>query len=180
MCPIKYTYTDYIPSRKQHIVLGGSHYTATLVSGTTLSTWAGANQTINLTVSLDRTEYRVNSAHIIASDLLVANGVIHVIDAVLEPTTLVRTSTISATSTTHHATMTVVPVDETTGLSMSTETIDPATTGIATTEAKTSSASPATSTPTTATRKAAAPRVSASYAAGVLLALVGGMILVAA
>jgi transforming growth factor-beta-induced protein len=66
-----------------HITVGngGPHYTTGLQNGTTLQTLEGGQ----LTISFADNSLFVNSARILTSDLLIAGGVMHVIDNVLDP-----------------------------------------------------------------------------------------------
>jgi uncharacterized surface protein with fasciclin (FAS1) repeats len=69
-----------------HVVVGGNGtgvgYSSTLSNGTTLKTAAGQD----LTITIGDKGIFVNSARVVAADILIANGVVHVIDEVLNPT----------------------------------------------------------------------------------------------
>ena len=56
--------------------MGTVGYSSTLMNGTMLKTMAGNN----VTISIDNGTVFVNSAKVILPDVLVANGVVHVID----------------------------------------------------------------------------------------------------
>ncbi|KAL9609305.1 MAG: hypothetical protein Q9167_005923 [Letrouitia subvulpina] len=64
-----------------HVINGTVAYSSTLTNGTSVPTLAGPNVTI--TISGD--DVFVNSAKVVIPDVLVANGVVHVIDGVLNP-----------------------------------------------------------------------------------------------
>lgn len=64
-----------------HVINGTVAYSSTLTNGTSVPTLAGPNVTI--TISDD--DVFVNSAKVVIPDVLVANGVVHVIDGVLNP-----------------------------------------------------------------------------------------------
>lgn len=66
-----------------HIVVGqgGPIYSANLTNGTTLRTLAGET----LSISMIANSRFVNSARILTPDLLISNGVVHVLDNVLSP-----------------------------------------------------------------------------------------------
>jgi uncharacterized surface protein with fasciclin (FAS1) repeats len=59
-----------------HVVNGTVGYSPTLSNGTTLTTVNGAN----LTVTISNGTVFVNSARVVTPNVLVANGVVHVID----------------------------------------------------------------------------------------------------
>lgn len=61
---------------------------SSLLSNTTLTTLQGNNVTISI---IDGSVY-VNSAKVVVPDVLVANGVVHVIDNVLNPTNATATA----------------------------------------------------------------------------------------
>lgn len=66
-----------------HVVTSGAiGYSSTLENGTTLTTANGED----LTITIGDGGIFVNNARVVASDVLIANGVVHVIDAVLNPT----------------------------------------------------------------------------------------------
>jgi transforming growth factor-beta-induced protein len=66
-----------------HIVVGqgGPIYSTNLTNGTTLRTLAGET----LSISVVANSRFVNSARILTPDLLISNGVVHVLDSVLSP-----------------------------------------------------------------------------------------------
>ena len=66
-----------------HILIsqGGPHYTTSLRNGTTLQSLQGGNVTIREASN----SLFINSAKVLQSDLLIANGVMHVVDGVLNP-----------------------------------------------------------------------------------------------
>ncbi|KAH6872672.1 hypothetical protein J4E91_001054 [Alternaria rosae] len=65
-----------------HVVAeGGIGYSSTLQNGTTLTTANGEQ----LTITIGEGGIFVNNARVVASDILIANGVVHVIDEVLNP-----------------------------------------------------------------------------------------------
>ncbi len=64
-----------------HVVQGTVGYSSLLTNGTSLPTVQGTN----LTVTIEGDSVFVNSARVVVPDVLVANGVVHVIDAVLNP-----------------------------------------------------------------------------------------------
>jgi uncharacterized surface protein with fasciclin (FAS1) repeats len=65
-----------------HVVTqGGIGYSSTLENGTTLTTANGED----LTITIGDGGIFVNNARVVASDILIANGVVHVIDEVLNP-----------------------------------------------------------------------------------------------
>jgi len=65
-----------------HVVNASSvGYSSTLMNGTTLTSMGG----MNLTITVSNNTVFVNSAKVIVADLLVSNGVIHIIDNLLNP-----------------------------------------------------------------------------------------------
>jgi transforming growth factor-beta-induced protein len=64
-----------------HIVPGGPYYSTNFTNSTTLKTITGAS----LTVTFSANSHFINNARLITSDLLLQNGVMHVIDVVLSP-----------------------------------------------------------------------------------------------
>lgn len=64
-----------------HVVNGTVAYSTTLMNGTSVPTVQGNN----LTITIDNDEVFVNSARVVVPNVLVANGVVHVIDQVLNP-----------------------------------------------------------------------------------------------
>lgn len=65
-----------------HVVNGTVGYSSNLENGTTLQTLNGANLTVTIG---DEGRVFVNNARVTIADILVANGVVHVIDEVLNP-----------------------------------------------------------------------------------------------
>ena len=65
-----------------HVVQGAVGYSTTLSNGLKLPTLAG--QELTITIDAEGAVF-VNNARIINSDILIANGVLHVIDTVLNP-----------------------------------------------------------------------------------------------
>ncbi|KAI9814819.1 MAG: hypothetical protein M1827_003085 [Pycnora praestabilis] len=64
-----------------HVIKGAVGYSSTLKNGTSLQTLGGAN----VTITINNGTVFVNSAKVLIPDVLVANGVVHVIDNVLNP-----------------------------------------------------------------------------------------------
>ena len=64
-----------------HVVAGTVGYSAGLTNGTTLKTVNGAD----LTITIDDGDVFVNNARVVMTDVLIANGVVNVIDEVLNP-----------------------------------------------------------------------------------------------
>jgi len=64
-----------------HVVNGTVGYSSMLTNGSTLTTLDG----IPVTITIQDGEIFVNSARVVTQDVLVANGVMHVIDGVLNP-----------------------------------------------------------------------------------------------
>jgi uncharacterized surface protein with fasciclin (FAS1) repeats len=65
-----------------HVVNGSSPgYSSTLENGTTLQTAFGQN----LTITIENGTYFVNAARVITPNILVANGVVHIIDKQVFP-----------------------------------------------------------------------------------------------
>jgi len=64
-----------------HVVSGSMPYYSTSLSNTSLATVQGSN----LTISVVGSDVFVNSARVLIPDIIVANGVVHVIDNVLNP-----------------------------------------------------------------------------------------------
>ena len=58
------------------VVNGTVGYSSTLVNGTMLTSMSG----MNLTITVSNDSVFVNSAKVITPDVLVANGVVHVVD----------------------------------------------------------------------------------------------------
>ncbi|KAL6250801.1 hypothetical protein RBB50_003104 [Rhinocladiella similis] len=71
-----------------HVVEGVVGYSTDLENGTSLMTAQGTN----VTITVDDDDIFVNSAKVVISDILVANGVVHVIDNVLNPENATTTS----------------------------------------------------------------------------------------
>ncbi|KAI7339160.1 hypothetical protein KC315_g1373 [Hortaea werneckii] len=94
----------------------GPIYSSDFANGTTLRTLQGNN----LTMSFNSNSYFLNSARITTTDILIANGVIHVIDNVLSPN--VTTAMPNPTS------FTQAPVLPTTGVSNFNSSMAPFTT----------------------------------------------------
>lgn len=65
-----------------HVVNGTVGYSSGIENGTTLTTLNGANLTITIG---EEGRIFVNSARVTIADVLIANGVVHVIDEVLNP-----------------------------------------------------------------------------------------------
>ncbi|OAL49526.1 Fasciclin-domain-containing protein [Pyrenochaeta sp. DS3sAY3a] len=65
-----------------HVINGTIGYSSGLENGTTLETANGES----LTVTINNGSVFVNNAKVVISDILIANGVVHVIDEVLNPT----------------------------------------------------------------------------------------------
>ncbi|KAK3168517.1 hypothetical protein OEA41_004965 [Lepraria neglecta] len=64
-----------------HVVNGTVGYSSTLMNGTILTSMSG----MNLTIAVSDGSVFVNSAKVVTPNVLVANGVVHVIDNVLNP-----------------------------------------------------------------------------------------------
>lgn len=64
-----------------HVVNGTVGYSTTLKNGSSIATAGG----MNVTIRIEGSDVYVNSAKVIVPDVLVANGVVHVIDGVLNP-----------------------------------------------------------------------------------------------
>jgi len=73
--------SDLTKVLKYHVVNGSKPLYSTSLSNTTLGTLAGAN----LTVTISNGSVFVNNAKVVVPDLLVAGGVVHIIDEVLNP-----------------------------------------------------------------------------------------------
>ncbi|KAK5235953.1 hypothetical protein LTR47_002679 [Exophiala xenobiotica] len=71
-----------------HVIQGVVGYSTGLQNGTSLMTVQGNN----VTITVDDTGVFVNSAKVIVADVLVANGVVHVIDNVLNPNNATATA----------------------------------------------------------------------------------------
>ncbi|KIW12391.1 hypothetical protein PV08_09668 [Exophiala spinifera] len=71
-----------------HVVEGVVGYSTGLENGTSLMTAQGTN----VTITVDDEDIFVNSAKVVIADILVANGVVHVIDNVLNPENATTTS----------------------------------------------------------------------------------------
>jgi len=85
--------TDLTSILTYHVVQGTVGYSSGLMNGTTLPTVNGAN----LTVTINNGMVFVNGAKVVTPDVLVSNGVVHVIDAVLNPSnTTIANPTASA------------------------------------------------------------------------------------
>lgn len=65
-----------------HVINGTIGYSSGLENGTTLETANGES----LTITINNGSVFVNNAKVVTSDILIANGVVHVIDEVLNPT----------------------------------------------------------------------------------------------
>ncbi|KAF2872195.1 FAS1 domain-containing protein [Massariosphaeria phaeospora] len=78
-----------------HVISGTVGYSSGLTSGASLQTANGANLTITID---DAGTVFVNSARVITADVLIANGVVHVIDNVLNPENASATPSASATA----------------------------------------------------------------------------------
>ncbi|TKA68276.1 hypothetical protein B0A49_10044 [Cryomyces minteri] len=77
-----------------HVLNGTLGYSSMLSNGSSYQTMNGAN----ITVTINNGSVFVNSAKVVTPDVLVANGVIHVIDNVLNPNATSATPSASATS----------------------------------------------------------------------------------
>lgn len=77
-----------------HIVNGTVGYSSTLMNGSSLTAMNGGK----LTITLNNGSVFVNSAQVVEADILVANGVVHVIDGVLNPMNMTATPVVSATT----------------------------------------------------------------------------------
>jgi uncharacterized surface protein with fasciclin (FAS1) repeats len=77
-----------------HVVNGTVGYSTDLTNGTSLTTLQGSN----LTVYLEDDRVFVNSAEVVIPNVLVANGVVHVIDNVLNPENATATADPSAST----------------------------------------------------------------------------------
>ncbi len=64
-----------------HLVPGGVFYSTSLTNGTELTTHQGGK----LTIRQSGNNFYINSAQLLTTDVLIANGVLHVIDNVLNP-----------------------------------------------------------------------------------------------
>lgn len=64
-----------------HVIAGTVGYSTRLANGTSIATVNGAN----VTITVDDDGIFVNNAEVVIADVLVANGVVHVIDQVLNP-----------------------------------------------------------------------------------------------
>jgi uncharacterized surface protein with fasciclin (FAS1) repeats len=71
-----------------HVIQGVVGYSTGLQNGTSLMTVQGNN----VTITVDDADVFVNSAKVIVADVLVANGVVHVIDNVLNPNNATATA----------------------------------------------------------------------------------------
>ena len=72
---------DLADTLTYHVVAGTVGYSSTLENGTSLETANGEN----ITITVVDGDIFVNSAQVVLPDLLVANGVVHCIDNVLNP-----------------------------------------------------------------------------------------------
>ncbi|KAH8661558.1 FAS1 domain-containing protein, partial [Tricladium varicosporioides] len=86
--------TDLTNVLSYHVVNGTVGYSSRLTN-TTLRTFGGQN----LTIRIQNGSIFVNSARVTTPDVLVANGVVHIIDAVLNPNASTATPEASGTST---------------------------------------------------------------------------------
>lgn len=77
-----------------HVVNGSVGYSSTLENGTQLTAMNGGQ----LTITINNGSVFVNSARVVLPDVLVANGVVHVIDNVLNPNATSATPNPTATS----------------------------------------------------------------------------------
>ncbi|KAI9793178.1 MAG: hypothetical protein M1833_000818 [Piccolia ochrophora] len=75
------TVADLAAVLSYHVVNGSVRYSSSLTNGSVLPTLNGAN----LTVRAAGNAIYINSARIVTQDLLLANGVLHIIDNVLNP-----------------------------------------------------------------------------------------------
>lgn len=73
--------TDLTSILTYHVVQGAVGYSSGLMNGTSLPTVNGAN----LTVTINNGMVFVNGAKVVTPDVLVSNGVVHVLDNVLNP-----------------------------------------------------------------------------------------------
>jgi len=79
-----------------HAVNGSVGYSGGLQNGSTLTTLAG----LDVTIQVSNGSIFVNSARVVTPDVLVANGVIHVIDGVLNPDNAVVAPNVTASTQT--------------------------------------------------------------------------------
>lgn len=141
-----------------HVVNGTVGYSSGIANGTVLTTLNGANLTITIG---EEGRIFVNSARVTIADILVANGVVHVIDEVLNPgnATIADPSDDEGEGAFPGAT----PVSElpfTSGQPTPTTSIN---------EEATSAAAPGASTTGSASAGAAAPMMTGSVGMGALL-----------
>jgi len=140
-----------------HVVSGVVGY-STLLSNTTLTTVNGAN----VTITIEDGSVFVNSAKVITPNVLIAGGVVHVIDSVLNPNNTMATPNPTTTSAAFSG--------------ASSASVAPFTSGI---KATTTIASSATASPSSSTSAAGAAGAMPTGAMG-LSALLGGAALFAA
>jgi len=125
-----------------HVVNESSvRYSSTLENGTTLTTVEGGELTITV---VNETVF-VNAARVIAPNILVANGVIHIIDNVLNPdNSAVANSTATTGAPAYTVTATATEDPFTSGQPQASTTINPTSDGAgpATTHSSTAAANP--------------------------------------
>ena len=88
------TMEELTPILTYHVVNGTVGYSNKLENGTILKTLEGTNVTITVE---DNGDVFVNSAKVVLPDVLVANGVVHVIDNVLNPENATATAPANGT-----------------------------------------------------------------------------------
>lgn len=102
-----------------HVINGTVAYSTDLVNGSTIKTLQGNDVTITI---LNGSVF-VNSAEVVTPDVLVANGVVHVIDAVLNPNATTLTPNVSTTAVAFAGASSAASVPFTSGVPTATTTL---------------------------------------------------------
>ncbi|OCL01494.1 Fasciclin-domain-containing protein [Glonium stellatum] len=147
-----------------HVISGGKvGYSSTLINGTSLKTVQGGN----ITIHIENGTVFVNSAKVLTPDILVANGVIHIIDNVLNPnnTSVAPSSSATAGSPAYTSASKASGVPFTSGQPTPTTTINPTSAGAGPASTRVSSSSKAAAVP----MKTGAVGAAALFGAGAVL-----------
>lgn len=146
-----------------HVINGTVAYSSLLANGTSINTLEGAP--VNITV--EDGEVFVNSARVIAADILVSGGVIHVIDSVLNPNSTLKANPSQSSAVVAYSGASSGAVPYTSGVTAGTSTYPGLT---STTDAVAQGYTPAPSNALNSASKSAAGARSSSSSAGAAMA----------
>jgi len=147
-----------------HVVSGGSvGYSSQLMNGTSLKTVQGGK----ITIRVENGTIFVNSAKVLTPDVLVANGVVHIIDNVLNPnnTSVAPSTSATAGSPAYTSASKASNVPFTSGQAIPTTTVNPTSAGAGPASTRVSSSSKGAAVP----MKTGAVGAAALFGAGAAL-----------